>query len=196
MKKSLMLILLIICMPFGYSVDVEDVGEPDKLREVSDGVTRYVYGAGLVVLIKDSEISYYHSDRMQSNRLVTDSNGAVEKEFKSLPFGQKISNSGVKYAFATGKELDSSGLYYFGARYYDSDLGRFTSVDPIKENEPYSYVRNNPLTFVDPSGMEEEIQQDMNWFEKTIDFFLGLIWMDKESRVARHNTKIENMKNI
>ncbi|MBT3395316.1 RHS repeat-associated core domain-containing protein, partial [archaeon] len=65
-----------------------------------------------------------------------------------------VSNSGVKYAFATGKELDESDLYYFGARYYDSDLGRFTSVDPVKENEPYSYVRNNPLYYVDPDGKE------------------------------------------
>ena len=46
-------------------------------------------------------------------------------------------------------------MYYFGARYYDSNLGRFTGVDPIRENEPYSYVRNNPLNLVDPTGMDD-----------------------------------------
>ncbi|MBT4334519.1 RHS repeat-associated core domain-containing protein, partial [archaeon] len=56
-------------------------------------------------------------------------------------------------SFATGKELDESNLYYFGARYYDSESGRFTSVDPVKENHAYSYVNNNPLNLIDPTGM-------------------------------------------
>ena len=183
MKKrilSFVLVFLIISVTLGYSSDAllskidipkVDVGK-DSERVSSEGLTRYVYGAGLVASVKDSEINYYHSDRIQSNRLVTDFSGSVEKEFKSLPFGQEISNSGVKYAFATGKELDESDLYYFGARYYDSDLGRFTSVDPVKENEPYSYVRNNPLNLVDPNGKDQEEstgEQLYNWAEEQID---------------------------
>ena len=177
MKKrilSFVLVFLIISVTLGYSsdalfskIDIPKVGvEKDSERVSSEGLTRYVYGAGLVASVKDSEIKYHHSDRIQSNRLVTDSSGSVEKEFKSLPFGQEISNSGVKYAFATGKELDESDLYYFGARYYDSDLGRFTSVDPVKENEPYSYVRNNPLNLVDPNGKDQETI-DYTWTAPT-----------------------------
>ena len=64
-------------------------------------------------------------------------------------------NTGVDYPF-TGKKEDESSLYYFGARYYDDNLGRFISVDPVRENEPYSYVRNNPIMLVDPTGMDEE----------------------------------------
>ncbi len=162
MKKSLILILLFVCMSFSIAKDVS-VEEVNKkvldvenilTEEVDEGVTRYVYGSGLVASVKDSEINYYHSDRIQSNRLITTSFGEIENEFLSLPFGQLIVNSGIRYAFATGKELDESDLYYFGVRYYDSDLGRFTSVDPVKENEPYSYVRNNPLYFVDSDGKE------------------------------------------
>jgi RHS repeat-associated protein len=60
----------------------------------------------------------------------------------------------------TGKERDSeSGLDYFGARYYGSALGRFTSVDRIMINDErltdphlYAYARNNPLKFIDPNG--------------------------------------------
>ncbi|MBT4334715.1 RHS repeat-associated core domain-containing protein, partial [archaeon] len=55
-------------------------------------------------------------------------------------------------SFATGKELDESNLYYFGARYYDSESGRFTSVDPVKENHAYSYVNNNPVNYIDVDG--------------------------------------------
>jgi RHS repeat-associated protein len=63
---------------------------------------------------------------------------------------------------STGKERDAeSGLDYFGARYYGSGLGRFTSPDePFNdqdEKDPqswnlYAYVRNNPLLYIDPDG--------------------------------------------
>jgi RHS repeat-associated protein len=124
----------------------------DKLREK---VTRHVYGLGHVADITNGEITYLHQDRLGSTRLATDSEGSVVGEFKSLPFGQEIVNEDIRYSFATGKELDSSGLYYFGARYYDADLGRFISVDPVEDNHAYSYVTNNPMNYVDPTGMEE-----------------------------------------
>jgi RHS repeat-associated protein len=65
----------------------------------------------------------------------------------------------------TGKERDSeTGLDYFGARYYGSAMGRFTSPDPKmlssqRLHDPqqwnmYTYTRNNPLLFVDPDGRE------------------------------------------
>ncbi len=64
----------------------------------------------------------------------------------------------------TGKERDAeTGLDYFGARYFSGAQGRFTSPDePLvdqDESDPqswnlYSYVRNNPLRFIDPTGRE------------------------------------------
>jgi RHS repeat-associated protein len=65
----------------------------------------------------------------------------------------------------TGKERDTeSGLDYFGARYYSSSTGGFMSADPsglVYADIPnpqsfnlYSYARNNPLTNIDPNGME------------------------------------------
>lgn len=66
----------------------------------------------------------------------------------------------------TGKERDSeTGLDYFGARYYSGAQGRFTSPDePLADQHPegprswnlYSYVRNNPLRLIDPTGRESE----------------------------------------
>jgi len=54
-----------------------------------------------------------------------------------------------------GKELDdATQMYYYGARYYDPRISIFVSVDPLVEKtfEPYSYVGNNPINFVDPTG--------------------------------------------
>jgi len=63
-----------------------------------------------------------------------------------------------KYKY-TGKEKDITGLYYYGARYYDPTIGRFITRDPIKGSimnpqtlNPYVYCLNNPMKYVDPDG--------------------------------------------
>jgi RHS repeat-associated protein len=159
------LILLIVSMPISYAkvFDVPEVkDDPEPLREDSN-VKKFIYaGSKVIDSIEDSEIKYYHQGRM-SNRLITDINGNKENEFKSLPFGQKIENSGVDYPF-TGKEEDESSLYYFGARYYDDNLGRFSGVDPIAGEHSYAYVLNNPMNLVDPTGMESWTMDSSNVF--------------------------------
>jgi RHS repeat-associated protein len=61
----------------------------------------------------------------------------------------------------TGKPFDNEGgigLYYYGARYYAPELGRFTAVDPLASKypglSPYVYCANNPMKFVDPDGRQ------------------------------------------
>ena len=55
----------------------------------------------------------------------------------------------------TGKEYESDvKLYYYGARYYDPYIGRFISKDPVGNGVNwYAYAVNNPLAFIDPSGL-------------------------------------------
>jgi RHS repeat-associated protein len=66
-----------------------------------------------------------------------------------------------------GKELDNmNGLnwYDYGARHYDPTIGRFTTMDPLAEKyysiSPYAYCANNPMRYIDPTGMEWEITGD------------------------------------
>ena len=163
MKRGLTLVLVLLFCISSFSVssviEVEEVDNNLEVEdiltreEVSEGLTRYVYGAGMVAAVKDDEIVYFHRDRLGTNSLTTDSDGLELNKVKNLPFGQKIVNDGIKYSF-TDKELDESDLYHFGARYYDSNLGRFTSVDMIQKGTPYSYVRNNPFKYTDPTGLQ------------------------------------------
>ncbi len=70
--------------------------------------------------------------------------------------------SGYNNAFKfNGKEqVTKSGMYYYGARYYDPKMSLFVSVDPLAEQfqgwSPYNYTMNNPLNLVDPTGMAPE----------------------------------------
>ena len=67
----------------------------------------------------------------------------------------------------TGKEFDAdSNLYYCGARYYDPYIGRFTQRDPIGDGVNwYAYVANNPLRFVDPTGLQTEAPRPLSPLE-------------------------------
>ncbi|MDQ0595432.1 RHS repeat-associated protein [Chryseobacterium ginsenosidimutans] len=61
-----------------------------------------------------------------------------------------------------GKELQETGMYDYGARFYMPDIGRFGTIDPRSQytHEAYSYVWNNPISFNDPTGMEGEAWSD------------------------------------
>ncbi|MFH1381390.1 MAG: RHS repeat-associated core domain-containing protein [Chloroflexota bacterium] len=80
---------------------------------------------------------------------------------KYYPYGDCRNSQGTLGTdkLFTGQRLDDTGLYYYGARYYDPTIGRFISPDTIvqKPTNPqtlnrYSYVINNPLRYRDPSG--------------------------------------------
>ncbi|WP_018675923.1 RHS repeat-associated core domain-containing protein [Riemerella columbina] len=64
----------------------------------------------------------------------------------------------MPYLF-NGKKLDQeTGLYYYGARYYDARVSLWLNVDPLVEKtmQPYAYTNNNPVMLVDPTGMDAE----------------------------------------
>lgn len=80
---------------------------------------------------------YYHGDHLGSFNMITDDAGAVYQHLEYFPYGETwveeggSSNNTPGYKF-TGKELDlETGLYYYGARYYDPVLSRWISADPI-----------------------------------------------------------------
>ncbi|MCP1997578.1 RHS repeat-associated core domain-containing protein, partial [Flavobacterium sp. HSC-61S13] len=69
------------------------------------------------------------------------------------------------------KELDeSTGYYYYGARYYDPGTSVFLSVDPLAEKfpgmSPYVYVANNPIRYIDPDGRDIVIPTSLKGSER------------------------------
>lgn len=104
---------------------------------------------------------FYHPDHLGSTSWITDRNGNAIQYLHYLPFGeewidQKSTSWNAPYTF-TGKIKDAeTGYNYFGARYYDSGLSVWLSVDPLSDKypsmSPYTYCANNPIMMVDPDG--------------------------------------------
>ncbi|MFA6213311.1 MAG: RHS repeat-associated core domain-containing protein [Candidatus Obscuribacterales bacterium] len=130
-----------------------------------DGVTntlqqRYVYGTGLDdVLIRITNAgtkSYFHQNYQGSVIAITDAAGAVVNRYTYSPFGESPSLTGTTHGY-TGQRFDPEiGLYHYKYRYYNPVIGRFLQPDPIGIADGlniYAYVKNNPLTKVDPLGL-------------------------------------------
>ena len=111
-----------------------------------------------------STIVYHHTDHLSGTNIDTDEEGNVIEQVDYYPFGEiRIDETSPGYENNykyNGKEFDEGvGLYYYGSRYYDPKIGRFISSDPWggdlmdpQSLNKYSYVVNNPLKYVDPTG--------------------------------------------
>ena len=128
---------------------------------------------------------YYVEDMLGTSRVITNTAGAICYDADFYPFGgeRAITNTCPQNYKFTGKERDQeSGLDYFGARYYGSNMGRFMSPDWAAKAEPvpyakldnpqslnlYSYVLNNPLSRTDPDGHEVDFDQNAKKGEKLL----------------------------
>ena len=125
---------------------------------------------------------FYHPDHLGSSSYITNLDGEVSQHIEYVPFGEvfieeRNNTWNTPYLF-NAKEFDEeTGMYYYGARYYEPKLSLWLSVDPIsnydpRNNEnyldgehnngvynsynffPYEYCYQNPLHYIDPNGKQ------------------------------------------
>ena len=141
------------------------IAEYDNGAAVGSPSREYVYGGGaLLAKIDSSGTKYYHQDQL-SNRLVTDSSGNTAEQMGHYPFGDRWYNAtNDKLLFTTYERDSESSNDYAQARFYRWLLGRFLSLDPLSgsASDPqslnrYTYVENNPINLIDPSGMDIDL---------------------------------------
>ena len=106
---------------------------------------------------------YYHPDHLGSSSYITNLDGEVVQHIEYVPFGEVFVEErnniwNTPYLF-NAKEFDEeTGLYYYGARYYDPKVSLWISPDPIQEKYPntstYCYTHNNPIVYHDPNGKD------------------------------------------
>lgn len=120
--------------------------------------TDYVYGPdGIVAIIKDNQRHAILSDKLGSTRVILDSSNTVKAQYDYSDFGRllAIGDSTILTPYLyTGQEYESlAGLYNYRTRFYSPLFARFLSPDPrLNEASPYRFVKNNPLSYVDPDG--------------------------------------------
>jgi len=148
------------------------IEETDGSGDVTTTTGRdYVFFDGRRIAWRDGSGNayYYFVDTLGSTRVVTDSSGTVCFDADYYPYGQEIDHTTTctpRYKFA-GMEYDSeTQSYYDYARYYSPTTGRFMSPDPadlaaVSPANPqswnrYSYVLNNPASYIDPLGLQCE----------------------------------------
>ena len=151
-------------------------------EETTNSSAAYIYGptgrlAKRVTANQETNTFYYHADHLGTTRLVTDDSKNIVAAITYKPFGEPYTEEGSEHYLFTGKEKDSTDLYYYSARYYDYETGRFVTRDPYTSlpDDPriidsstkdctrwlrnpqrlnrYSYAGNNPLKFNDPTGL-------------------------------------------
>ena len=124
-------------------------------------------------------VQWLVTDQLGTPRMIFDESGSLAnvKRHDYLPFGEELpaaiglrttgqgysAGDGVRQKFTQQERDNETGLDYFGARYYSSAMGRFTSPDPLlssgRSTRPqswnrYSYVLNRPLSLIDPTGLD------------------------------------------
>ncbi len=124
------------------------------------------------------EYRYLYRDQLGSVTTVADNAGEVVERHAFDPFGEPLDSdwertgsllhsgefgeTNTELGFTGHEHLDSHRLIHMGGRLYDPKMGRFLGIDPfisdvgnLQALNPYAYVQNNPLAFIDPTGYQQ-----------------------------------------
>jgi RHS repeat-associated protein len=131
----------------------------------TDGTYLYRIYAGKKAVAEEKAgvVKFYHKDHLGSTRVVTNAAGAKIAEYKFAPYGEKevASGDGTEYGFTDKAKDASTGLKYFGARFYDAETGRFLTADL------YSNLPNDERLVYIQSDIDEDEEAEL-FYKKII----------------------------
>lgn len=118
---------------------------------------------------------FYHFNHIGTTLFLTNGTGNVTDSYGYTPYGRMVRHEGPSeqpFTFVGEfgvRQEGETGIYQMRARYYDTMTARFLSRDPIwpdlespKAINPYQYASQNPLSFIDPMGLDYYVDQSGN----------------------------------
>ena len=184
---------------------------PGPPVQYGDPITPQTVKAGYGFIdngIIEKNLYFYHPDHLGSSSYITDIEGRITQHTEYIAFGEVLFEEHsvsptMPYLF-NGKELDTeTGLYYYGARYYDPRVSLWLNTDPLSGYNPiqetehyidgqhnngvfnpmnhntYGYTYNNPVIYVDPTGKQAYFihgtsSNSKRWSDKTVNTLLKI----------------------
>mgnify|MGYP004515014227 CR=1 FL=1 len=126
------------------------------------------------IVEEDHFIYWYVADHLGNVRLSYFNNGSSTEVLEENNYYQfslehegynaSVGNLSYQYKY-NGKELQETGMYDYGARFYMADIGRWGVLDPLAEkmtrHGPYNYAFNNPIRFIDPDKRNKRLDKEI-----------------------------------
>ncbi len=146
-----------------YVVDMNRNYSQVLALETEAGFTNFTYGVGQIAqTTPDASIQYYLGDHLNSTVALANADSSIAETYQYGDFGEFLADDAPNAHFTyTGESYDAdSDLLYLRARYYAPETGRFVQADDFRGMEDniltqnrYAYVLNNPINYVDPTGL-------------------------------------------
>jgi len=150
-------------------LDVEHMGKQPTLEQYYPELIKTQHSNSTMAAKNSAQsvtrvLFWYHPDYLGNVDLVTERDGKTYEFFTYNPWGEQMHHYNANtfgftspYRFNSKEKDAETGLHYYGARYYQSKLSVWMSVDPLAAKypsmSPYNFSGNNPIMYVDPNGM-------------------------------------------
>lgn len=140
-------------------------------------INYYVYASGMLIsrIKPNGNTRYFHYDSRGSTIAMTNDAQQITHKYSYDPYGKVITmqeedTNPFRFIGGWGVMDEGNGLSFMRARYYDQNLGRFISEDPIWDHNHYYYAGNNPITISDPQGLSPKSDRQRELYQQLIKY--------------------------
>ena len=158
----------------------------EAAKSADVGITTYLYAGNRLLAEDGEEYLTYHFNNVGSTTAVTDKSGNIKYRYAYSVYGELLKGNYGEVLFLYngqyGVQSDDSGLYYMRARYYNAAIKRFINQDTVTGSiessqslNRYAYVEGNPVSYLDPFGLERQASDKVHDVIKILEIVIPMM---------------------